>query len=272
MGERTKKRLVVKVGTNTLTGGEDRLSQAAMLGVARQIARLVRDGHQVALVSSGAIVAGRQALSVSRNGRDIPFKQVLAAVGQTKLMQMWDELFSKEDLIVAQTLLTRGDLADRQGYLNARNTLLALLERQVVPIINENDVVATEEIKIGDNDNLSALVANLIDADLLILLTDQNGLYTADPRRHSTATLIHEVPVISNEIIALAAGAGIRRGALYGKSDATGSSPAESPVHPTLQLATVYHSLGIEPHTNVYNHLNQPRELVQAEPVTGLFG
>jgi len=238
MGERTKKRLVVKVGTNTLTGGEDRLSQAAMLGVARQIARLVRDGHQVALVSSGAIVAGRQALSVSRNGRaasaraeldasygeprrsapagarrrDIPFKQVLAAVGQTKLMQMWDELFSKEDLIVAQTLLTRGDLADRQGYLNARNTLLALLERQVVPIINENDVVATEEIKIGDNDNLSALVANLIDADLLILLTDQNGLYTADPRRHSTATLIHEVPVISNEIIALAAGAGTSRG------------------------------------------------------------
>ena len=208
MGERTKKRLVVKVGTNTLTGGEDRLSRPAMLGVARQIARLVRDGHQVALVSSGAIVAGRQALSIARDGRDIPFKQVLAAVGQTKLMQMWDELFSTEDLIVAQTLLTRADLADRQGYLNARNTLLALLERQVVPIINENDVVATEEIKIGDNDNLSALVANLIDADLLILLTDQNGLYTADPRRHSTATLIPEVPVISDDIIALAAGAG----------------------------------------------------------------
>ena len=238
MGERTKKRLVVKVGTNTLTGGEDRLSRPAMLGVARQIARLVHDGHQVALVSSGAIVAGRQALSLSRNGkaasaraepdasygeprrsapagarrRDIPFKQVLAAVGQTRLMQMWDELFAKEDLIVAQTLLTRADLADRQGYLNARNTLLALLERKVVPIINENDVVATEEIKIGDNDNLSALVANLIDADLLILLTDQAGLYTADPRRHSTATLIAEVPVITDEVLALAAGAGTPRG------------------------------------------------------------
>ena len=212
MGERTKKRLVVKVGTNTLTGGEDRLARPAMLGVVRQIARLVREGHQVALVSSGAIVAGRQALSVSRNGKDIPFKQVLAAVGQTKLMQMWDELFSKEDLIIAQTLLTRADLADRQGYLNARNTLLALLEQQVVPIINENDVVATEEIKIGDNDNLSALVANLIDADLLILLTDREGLYTADPRRHATATLIPEVPVISDEILALAAGAGTSRG------------------------------------------------------------
>lgn len=212
MAERTKKRLVVKVGTNTLTGGEDRLARPAMLGVVRQIAKLVRDGHQVALVSSGAIVAGRQALSAARNGKDIPFKQVLAAVGQTKLMQMWDDLFSKEDLIVAQTLLTRTDLADRQGYLNARNTLLALLERQVVPIINENDVVATEEIKIGDNDNLSALVANLIDADLLILLTDQNGLFTADPRRFAAATLIPEVAVISDEILALAAGAGTARG------------------------------------------------------------
>ena len=206
------KRLVVKVGTNTLTGGEDGLSRPQMMGLARQVARLVHDGHQVALVSSGAIVAGREALKIARNGKDIPFKQVLAAVGQAKLMQKWDELFSSEDIIVAQTLLTRGDLADRQGYLNARNTLLALLERDVVPIINENDVVATEEIKIGDNDNLSALVANLIDADLLILLTDQAGLYTADPRKHATATLIAEVPVISDAIMALAAGAGTVRG------------------------------------------------------------
>jgi len=137
---------------------------------------------------------------------------VLAAVGQAKLMQFWDELFSEEQVIVAQTLLTRGDLADRQGYLNARNTLLALLDRQVVPIVNENDVVATEEIKIGDNDNLSALVANLIDADLLVLLTDQAGLYTADPRRDPGATLIAEVPVISDEIVSLAAGAGTARG------------------------------------------------------------
>jgi glutamate 5-kinase len=209
------KRLVVKVGTNTLTGGGDELSHVQMLGVARQIARLVRDGHQVALVSSGAIVAGRQALEVARNGKrrpDIPFKQVLAAVGQAKLMQTWDRLFASEEMIVAQTLLTRADLADRQGYLNARNTLLALLDREVVPIINENDVVATEEIKFGDNDNLSALVANLIDADMLILLTDQAGLYTADPRRHPSATLIPEVSTITDEIVALAAGAGTTRG------------------------------------------------------------
>jgi glutamate 5-kinase len=210
--ENTRKRLVVKIGTNTLTGGEDRLSRPAMKGMAQQIALLVREGHQVALVSSGAIVAGRQALEIARDGRDIPFKQVLAAVGQARLMQIWDELFSQEDLVVAQTLLTRADLADRQGYLNARNTLLALMERQVVPIVNENDVVATEEIKIGDNDNLSALVANLIDADLLILLTDQQGLYTADPRRTAGATLISEVAAISEEIMALAAGAGTTRG------------------------------------------------------------
>ena len=211
MKDRTR-RLVVKVGTNTLTGGADQLSRPQMQGVVRQVARLVREGHQVALVSSGAIVAGRQALQLAKNGKDIPFKQVLAAVGQTRLMQKWDELFAAEDLIVAQTLLTRADLADRQGYLNSRNTILALLDRGVVPIVNENDVVATEEIKIGDNDNLSALVANLIDADLLVLLTDQAGLFTADPRRNAAATLIAEVPVISEEIIALAAGAGTVRG------------------------------------------------------------
>src|SRR3954468_4951269 len=206
-----KKRLVVKIGTNTLTGGGETLSREQMLGVVRQVCAILAEGHQVALVSSGAIVAGRQALQVARNGQ-IPFKQVLAAVGQAKLMQAWDQLFAANDLIVAQTLLTRADLADRQGYLNARNTLLALLDRKVVPIVNENDVVATEEIKIGDNDNLSALVANLIDADLLVLLTDQAGLYTADPRRSSTATLIPEVPTITDEIVALAAGAGTVRG------------------------------------------------------------
>ena len=231
------KRLVVKVGTNTLTGGGEGLSQVQMQGLVRQVARLVEDGHQVAVVSSGAIVAGREALQIGRDGRaasaiptdaslggprhgaasaarrrDIPFKQVLAAVGQTKLMQKWDQLFAGEGMIVAQTLLTRADLADRQGYLNARNTLLALLDRNVVPIVNENDVVATEEIKIGDNDNLSALVANLIDADLLILLTDQEGLFTADPRRSASATLIPEVPAITDAIVALAAGAGTTRG------------------------------------------------------------
>src|SRR4051812_31326147 len=124
------KRLVVKVGTNTLTGGGDTLSPAQMSAVSRQVTRPVRDGHQVALVSSGAIVAGREALASGKRGTAIPFKQVLAAVGQARLMQAWDRLFASEDMLVAQTLLTRADLADRQGYLNARNTLLALLDRE----------------------------------------------------------------------------------------------------------------------------------------------
>lgn len=212
MTERPGKRLVIKVGTNTLTGGGESLDRSPMQDVARQVTRLVREGHEVALVSSGAIVAGREALRLKRNGKDIAFKQVLAAVGQAKLMQTWDQLFATHGITVAQTLLTRADLADRQGYLNARNTLLALMERGVVPIVNENDVVAVEEIKIGDNDNLSAMVANLVDADLLVLVTDQAGLYTADPRRNAAATLIKEVPVISDEIVALAAGAGTVRG------------------------------------------------------------
>jgi len=183
-----------------------------MLEVVRQVAQLLDRGDRVALVTSGAIVAGREALHVARDARDIPFKQVLAAVGQARLMQIWDQLFSLYGLTVAQTLLTRADLADRQRYLNARNTLLALLERGVIPVVNENDVVAVEEIKIGDNDNLSALVANLVDADLLVLLTDTAGLYTADPRRDPSATLIAEVPTISNDVLRLAAGAGTSQG------------------------------------------------------------
>lgn len=212
MTRRPRTRLVVKVGTNTLTNGADSLCRPVMLDVVRQVAQLLDGGHQVAIVTSGAIVAGCEALHVARDAKDIPFKQVLAAVGQARLMHTWDQLFSHYGLTVAQTLLTRADLADRQRYLNARNTLLALLDRRVVPIVNENDVVAVDEIKIGDNDNLSALVANLVDADVLLLLTDTEGLYTADPRRDPSATLIAEVPVISDSIVRLATGAGTSRG------------------------------------------------------------
>jgi len=209
---RTAHRVVVKVGTNLLTNGGDSLCRPVMLDLVRQVAQLAGKGHQVALVSSGAIVAGHEALHRAIDARNIPFKQVLAAVGQARLMHTWDELFGHYGLTVAQTLLTRADLGDRLRYLNARNTLLALLAQGVIPIVNENDVVAVEEIKIGDNDNLSALVANLVDADLLVLLTDLSGLYTADPRKDPSATLIVEVPVISDEIVRLAAGAGTLRG------------------------------------------------------------
>jgi glutamate 5-kinase len=206
-------RMVAKIGTNVLTAGTDRLDLEVMSSLVGQVARLHRQGKDVLIVSSGAIACGRHRLGSAKERKDIPFRQVLASVGQTYLMQAYDELFAWHDIVVAQTLLTKRDLADRQGYLNARNTLLALLDVRAVPIVNENDVVAVEEIegvKIGDNDNLSALVANLVDADMLVLLTDQAGLFTTDPRLDPNARLIQRVERIDEEIEQLAGERGER--------------------------------------------------------------
>ncbi|MBM4415538.1 MAG: glutamate 5-kinase [Chloroflexi bacterium] len=204
------RRVVVKVGTNLLTGGGEQLEAHVLAALTEQIADARELGGQVVLVSSGAIAAGRHRLGDGEPGRrDLPTRQVLAAVGQSRLMSLWDELFELRGVVVAQALLTRRDLADRLGYLNARTTLLGLLERGVVPIVNENDVVSIEEIRdtvIGDNDSLSAEVANLVDADLLLLLTDIAGLYTADPRHHADAQLISRVERIDAAIEAAAAG------------------------------------------------------------------
>lgn len=208
-------RIVAKVGTNLLTAGTDRLDAAVMSSLAAQVVRLMDEGREVVIVTSGAIAAGRERLNAHTNRRDIPFRQVLASVGQAHLMQTYDRLFAKHDRVVGQTLLSKRDLTDRIGYLNARNTLLGLLEMGVVPIVNENDAVAVDEIAgatIGDNDNLSALVANLIDADLLAILTDIGGLYTADPRTHKTATVIERVDKITKEIEATAGGSESGRG------------------------------------------------------------
>ncbi len=202
-------RIVAKFGTNVLTSGSDQLDLEMMGLLVAQVARLQEQGAEVIVVTSGAIAAGRHRLGLKKQRRDIPFRQVLAAVGQSDLMQAYQELFSKHRITIAQTLLTRQDLTDRQGYLNARNTLLAMLELKVVPVVNENDVVAVDEIegaKIGDNDNLSALVANLVDADLLVLLTDTGGLHTADPGLDSSAELIARVEKIDSRIEGLAAG------------------------------------------------------------------
>jgi glutamate 5-kinase len=202
------RRIVAKFGTNVLTAGTARLDMEVMSQLVAQVAQLHKAGAEISVVTSGAIAAGRHRLGLKER-KDIPFRQVLAAVGQSDLMQAYQELFTWHDITIAQTLLTRGDLADRQGYLNARNTLLAMLELRVVPVINENDVVAVDEIegaKIGDNDNLSALVANLIDADLLVLLTDTGGLYTADPRLDDSAKLIERVESIDGRIQKLATG------------------------------------------------------------------
>jgi len=208
------KRIVVKLGTNMITGDTNSLDEAAMAGLVNQIAALRKKKVNVVLVSSGAITAGRQKLGMEKDRKDIPFKQVLASVGQNHMMNTYEKLFGVHSITIAQTLLTKTDLTDRQGYLNARNTLMALLELGVVPIVNENDVVAIDEIeefKFGDNDNLSAMVANLVDADLLLLLSDVAGLYTADPAVDSNAELIHEVKEINSDIEKMAGKARSRR-------------------------------------------------------------
>ena len=203
------RRIVAKLGTSLLTGSNDYLNQDIMSNLVGQVARLHKQGIELLVVSSGAIASGRHKLGLTKKVKGIPYKQVLASVGQYSLMYCYEQLFSQYDIIVAQALLTKADLADRAGYLNARNTLLALLELKVVSIINENDVVAIDELdgaKFGDNDNLSAMVANLVDADLLMILTDIAGLYTADPNRNPDAQLIPRVKKIDRNIERLAEG------------------------------------------------------------------
>jgi glutamate 5-kinase len=203
------KRIVAKFGTSLLTSGSDHLDSNMMFKLVSQLSQLHRQGEELVVVTSGAVAAGRHKLGLPNKVKGIPYKQVLSSVGQSHLMYTYENLFKEQDIIIAQALLTRAVLCDRAGYLNARNTLLALMELGVVSIINENDVVAIEEIqgaRFGDNDNLSAMVANLVDADLLIILSDISGLYTSDPGVNPNAELIPEVKTIDDNIIALAGG------------------------------------------------------------------
>ena len=206
------RRIVAKVGSSVLSAGTDSLHRPRILDLVRQIASLHERGAEMILVTSGAMLAGRERLGFPRMQKGIPFKQMLAAVGQGHLMHLYEQLFDVFDIPVAQALLTREDMADRQRYLNARDTLLGLLERGVVPIVNENDVVAVDEIRVGDNDNISAMVANMVEAHLLVMLSDIGGLYTADPRQNREAELIPEIEFIDEAIWALAGGAGSARG------------------------------------------------------------
>ena len=199
----TLRRIVVKLGTTLLTAGTSRLDLEVMASLVGQIARLHRDGREVIVVSSGAVAAGRHRLGNIRQLRNTPLRQVCAAVGQSILMDAYEQLFEWHSITIAQTLVTRADLQNRVSYLNARNTLLALLELGVVPIVNENDVVAVDELEgatFGDNDNLSALVANLVDADALVMLTDIDGLYSADPGVNPAARRISLVTRIDDAI------------------------------------------------------------------------
>jgi glutamate 5-kinase len=199
-------RIVVKLGTSVLTGGTRRLDRANMVEIVRQCADLYRRGTDIIICTSGAIAVGQECLDIADTPETITEKQMLAAVGQSRLMLVWERLFDIYDIQVGQMLLTGADLKDRQRFLNARDAMETLLQHGIVPVINENDAVATEEIKVGDNDNLSAFVVLLAEADALILLTDQPGLFTDDPRANPDAELISEVRTIDETVHEVAGG------------------------------------------------------------------
>ena len=204
--------IVIKLGTSTLTHGSKKLDRAHMLEIVRVVHKLVEQHAKVILVSSGAMAAGRELLGYPDLPKDVRYKQMLASIGQVKLIEEWAQLFSIYSLNVGQILITRADLESRERYLNARDTLFAQLELGIIPIINENDAVSISEIKVGDNDNLAALSAVLVEADKVILLTDQDGLYTADPRKNKDAKLIRNVDTIDEHIIEIAGGSGTTLG------------------------------------------------------------
>lgn len=200
--------IVVKVGSSLVTNNGNGLDQAAIAGWAAQIAALAQQGKKIVLVSSGAVAEGMQRLGWKKRPTAVNELQAAAAVGQMGLVQMYESCFSQHQLHTAQVLLTHDDLADRKRYLNARSTLRTLLDLKVIPIINENDTVVTDEIRFGDNDTLGSLVANLIEADTLVILTDQQGLYSADPRKDPGATFIQHATAGDAKLEQMAGGAG----------------------------------------------------------------
>jgi glutamate 5-kinase len=202
------KTLIVKVGSSLVTNNGEGLDRTAIASWAAQISELVKQGKQVALVSSGAVAEGMQRLGWKKRPVEVNELQAAAAVGQMGLVQMYESCFAEHGLHTAQILLTHEDLADRKRYLNARSTLKTLLDLNVIPIINENDTVVTEEIRFGDNDTLGALVANLIEADVLVILTDQQGLYSADPRKNKDAKFINFETAGNLALEQMAGGAG----------------------------------------------------------------
>ncbi|MFO7982631.1 MAG: glutamate 5-kinase [Desulfuromonadales bacterium] len=205
------RRVVIKIGSGVISTDQG-LDVIQVGAISDQICELLADGLEVVVVSSGAVAAGKGALGIEGKPRTIPLKQAAAAIGQSRVIRTYKEAFGEKDRLVAQVLLTRDDLNNRRRYLNARNTLMTLLEHRVTPIINENDTVVVEEIRFGDNDNLSAMVTNLADADLLIILSDVDGLYDSDPFADPRARLIPRVEAVDDAIEKMADGSGSRLG------------------------------------------------------------
>ena len=202
------RRVVVKVGTSTLAHKTGMLNLYRIDHLLRELADLMNEGREIILVSSGAIAAGLSKLGLAKKPDSIPEKQAVAAIGQGVLMHIYEKFFAEYGKTIGQVLLTKENAVRHHQYRHSRDALLALLAMGAVPVINENDAVAVDEIKIGDNDNLSAMVATLVDADALIILSDIEGLYTANPATHPEAELIHEIPEITPEVIEMAGGAG----------------------------------------------------------------
>lgn len=213
-----RKRWVIKIGSALLTNDGRNLNREGMASWVEQMAKLMEQGHEIVLVSSGAVAEGMVRLGWTARPDTVHALQAAAAIGQMRLIQAYETLFDQHARITAQVLLTHDDLSNRKRYLNARSTLRTLLDLGVIPIINENDTVVTDEIKFGDNDTLGALVANLVEADLLVILTDQQGLYTADPRTNPDATLIHQGKALDPQYAAMAGDAGaLGRGGMITK-------------------------------------------------------
>ncbi len=202
------RRWVVKIGSALLTGDGQGLSREVLAGWVDQMADWVRSGRELVLVSSGAVAEGMSRMGWKQRPSSLHQLQAAAAIGQMGLVRAWESCFLRHQLHTAQVLLTRDDLADRGRYLNARSTLRTLLDLGVVPVVNENDTVATDELRFGDNDTLAALVANLIEAEVLVLLTDQRGIFDGDPRRHPQAHLIRETRVDNPQLDEVAGGSG----------------------------------------------------------------
>ncbi len=217
-----KKRIVVKVGSSTLTHESGKLNYHRIERLVMEIADLANQGKQMVLVSSGAVSAGLGPLGLAKRPQTIREKQAVAAVGQGVLLHTYEKMFREYGQTVGQVLLTRMDAQNRRNFMNSRNTLLTMLDMGIIPIINENDVVAIDEFKIGDNDTLSAMVSSIIDADLLVLLSDIDGLYTANPQTHPEAVLIPNVKEIDKHFYEIAEGAGtsIGTGGMYTKIQA----------------------------------------------------
>lgn len=206
------KRIVIKVGTSTITYANGKRNFSQIDRLAREISDLQNQGKEMILVTSGAVAVGVDRMALPGKPKTIPGKQAAAAVGQGVLMHTYEKFFADYGQIVAQVLITKTEAIDRHRYTNTRNTFMELMRQRVIPIVNENDVVALDELKIGDNDNMSALVAGIVDADLVIILSDVDGLYTANPQTHPDAVIVPEVAEITPEIEASAGGVGSARG------------------------------------------------------------